>query len=83
VALSIDHVAIPAGDPEAAARFLGELLGLDVAPDGPDGEFWCLRLDGKAALLFAPAPAPAPAHHVALRVGADEFDDIVIRLRSR
>jgi catechol 2,3-dioxygenase-like lactoylglutathione lyase family enzyme len=81
--VSIDHVAIPSRDPESAAQFLADLLGLEVTPEGPDGELRSVPLDGKATLLFASAPMPVPAQHVALRVGADDFDDVVLRLRAR
>jgi catechol 2,3-dioxygenase-like lactoylglutathione lyase family enzyme len=80
---SIDHVAIPAQDPEAASRLLGGILGLEVVSDGPDGEFRSLRFEGRAALLFAPAGGPVFPHHVAFRVGPEEFDEIVLRLRAR
>jgi catechol 2,3-dioxygenase-like lactoylglutathione lyase family enzyme len=83
VPISIDHVAVPVRNPENAARFLGELLGLEVVTDGPEGEFRSLRLDGGAALLFTPADAPIVSHHLALRVGPREFDAVVLRLRQR
>jgi len=34
MALSIDHIAVPVRNPEDAARFLGEALGVEAAPDG-------------------------------------------------
>jgi catechol 2,3-dioxygenase-like lactoylglutathione lyase family enzyme len=80
---SIDHLAIPVRDPDAASQLLGGILGLEAAPDGPDGEFRTLRLDGNAAVLFARAAAPVFPHHVAFRVGPREFDEIVHRLRAR
>jgi catechol 2,3-dioxygenase-like lactoylglutathione lyase family enzyme len=79
---SIDHIAIPARAPERAARFLADLLGIDVTPEGPDGEFMSVRLGGDAMLLFVPASAPIPAYHIALRVAAREFDEVVRRLRA-
>jgi catechol 2,3-dioxygenase-like lactoylglutathione lyase family enzyme len=83
MAIGIDHVAIPVRDPEAASRFLGDLLGLEALPDGPDSEFRSLRLDGGVALLFACGDPPVYPHHVALRVDPKEFDEILLRLHSR
>jgi catechol 2,3-dioxygenase-like lactoylglutathione lyase family enzyme len=69
-------------DPDAASRFIGELLGLEPASDGPDGELRSLRLDRGALLLFAPAASVSP-HHLALRVSPGEFEEILQRLRAR
>lgn len=79
----IDHVAIPVRSPEAAARFLGALLGIEAAPDGPDGELRSLRLDADAMLLFTPADSAVFSHHLALRVDPKAFDEVVARLRER
>ena len=78
----IDHVAIPVRIPADAARFLGGLLGLEAAPDGPDGELRSLRLDADAMLLFAPADAPVASHHLALRVDPTMFEKVVLRLSA-
>src|ERR687885_2314123 len=40
VPVSIDHLALPAADAEASARWFAEILGLAAPlPDGPDEEF--------------------------------------------
>jgi len=83
VAVTIDHVAIPARDPASAARFLADLLDLEVEADGQEGEFQSLRLGAGAALLFVPAAAPIVPCHIALRVERAELDAVVIRLRAR
>jgi len=39
VPASIDHLALPAADAEASARWFAEILGLAATlPDGPDEE---------------------------------------------
>ena len=83
VPIWLDHVAVPVRSPEAAARFLGSLLGIEPTVDGPDGELGSLRLDADAMLLFMPAEAPVFSHHVALRVDPKAFDEVVTRLRAR
>jgi catechol 2,3-dioxygenase-like lactoylglutathione lyase family enzyme len=79
--VSFDHVAIPSADCERSARFLGEILGVPVEVDGPEGEFFCLRLSGGAQVLFQPAEHPT-SHHVAFRVGDAELQALVERLRA-
>jgi catechol 2,3-dioxygenase-like lactoylglutathione lyase family enzyme len=75
----IDHVALPARDAEAAARFLGQILGVDaIRPDGPDGDMFNLAL-GEADLLFVEADH-VPSHHLAFRVAEPEFRAVVARL---
>jgi catechol 2,3-dioxygenase-like lactoylglutathione lyase family enzyme len=67
MSITIDHVGIPAADPEASARFLGQILGEgDTSPDGPDGEMVNLSI-GHGALTYFELPAHEP-HHVAFRV---------------
>jgi catechol 2,3-dioxygenase-like lactoylglutathione lyase family enzyme len=77
----IDHVAIPARDPRAAAQFLGKLLGIEPLPDGPEGAFMNLLLGAGSRLLFVPSDSVHP-QHLALKVGPNEFEQIVARLRA-
>jgi catechol 2,3-dioxygenase-like lactoylglutathione lyase family enzyme len=76
-----DHVAVPSRDPEASARFLGQILGAAIERDGPEDEFVCLRLADRVQILFAAATEVA-RHHLAFRVTADEFESVVQRLRA-
>jgi catechol 2,3-dioxygenase-like lactoylglutathione lyase family enzyme len=80
--VTIDHVAIPCRDIAASARFLAEMLGLEVEPEGAEGEFFCIPLGAGARLLFQPAEQPAP-QHIAFHVGDGEFAEVVRRLRGR
>ena len=77
--IAFDHLQVPCSDPEATARWLGEILGVTVERDGADGEFACLRLDARVQLLFTADPAPAPLHF-ALRASPSELATIVGRL---
>lgn len=67
MSITIDHVGIPAADPEASARFLCEILGEgDTSAEGPEGEMVNLSV-GDGALTYFELPAHEP-HHVAFRV---------------
>ncbi|MGH9124540.1 MAG: VOC family protein [Acidimicrobiales bacterium] len=83
---TIDHVGIPATDPEAAASFLAWVLGEGVVrADGPPGDggrdMFSLFLDGWS-LAYVRVPQPA-RQHLAIRVGEGTFDAAVERLTGR
>jgi catechol 2,3-dioxygenase-like lactoylglutathione lyase family enzyme len=82
MSIAIDHVGIPAADPWAAARFLGEILAEgEVTPEGPDGEMASLSI-GDGSLTYFGLAAHEP-HHVALRVPAPVLAGAIGRLRQR
>jgi catechol 2,3-dioxygenase-like lactoylglutathione lyase family enzyme len=83
---AIDHVGIPAADPEAAGTFLAWVLGEGrVVPDGPPDDdsrdMFSLVLDGWS-LAFVRAPQPVPLH-LAIRVLPETFTAAVARLGER
>lgn len=82
---AIDHVGIPAADPEAAGTFLAWVLGEGrVVPDGPPddaGDMFSLVLDGWS-LAFVRAPQPVPLH-LAIRVAPEAFTAAIARLGER
>jgi catechol 2,3-dioxygenase-like lactoylglutathione lyase family enzyme len=81
--IALDHVAIPARDVVASARFLSEVLGLAPAtPEGPDAEMRWLAVGESGALLYTPADTVA-GQHVAFRVDRETFAGVVGRLRAR
>jgi len=84
VSVKIDHLALPATNAEASARWLAEILDLEPPrPDGPDGDIFNVSLGaGSASLLFVTDPSVA-GHHVAFAVTEAQFGAIVNRLRSR
>jgi catechol 2,3-dioxygenase-like lactoylglutathione lyase family enzyme len=76
---TIDHVALPARDAEAAARHLARVLGVeDPTPAGPDGDIFSVSLAG-CGVLFAEAQE-VPGHHLAFRVAEGDFSALVERL---
>lgn len=86
MAVTIDHVGIPARDPEAAGTFLAWVLGEGaVVPDGPPdeepGDMFSLVLDGwSLALVRVEDPAPL---HLAFRVAPAAFGAAVARPADR
>ena len=82
----IDHVGIPATDPEAAGTFLAWVLGEgSVVPDGPPDEepggMFSLLLDGwSLALVRVPQPGPV---HLAIRVAPEAFTAAIGRSGER
>jgi catechol 2,3-dioxygenase-like lactoylglutathione lyase family enzyme len=81
--IAIDHIAIPARDVVASARFLSEILGVASAvARGPEGEMRWLAVGESGALLFTPADTVA-SQHVAFRVDEVTFAGVVDRLRAR
>jgi catechol 2,3-dioxygenase-like lactoylglutathione lyase family enzyme len=80
--ITFDHVGIPAPDPEASARFLGEIVGEGVTtPEGPDGDMFNLSV-GQRALTYFEAPVRDP-HHIAFRVTVSTFSGAIARLQAR
>jgi catechol 2,3-dioxygenase-like lactoylglutathione lyase family enzyme len=82
----IDHVGIPATDPEAAGALLAWVLGEgSVVPDGPpdddSGDMFSLVLDGWS-LTFVRVPQPAPLH-LAIRLAPEAFTAAIGRLGER
>jgi catechol 2,3-dioxygenase-like lactoylglutathione lyase family enzyme len=83
---TIDHVGIPATDPEAAGTYLAWVLGEgNVVPAGPpgddSGDMFSLVLDG-CSLAFVQMPRPAPLH-LAIRVAPETFTAAIERLGER
>lgn len=77
----LNHIAVPARDAEATARFLGDLLSVPVERDGAEDEFPCIRLSNGVQILFQQA-TPVHPHHVAFQVSPEDFEAVVARLRS-
>ena len=79
---AIDHIGIPAAEPWAAARFLGEILAAgEVEPDGPAASGQPQNR-GPFSLSYFGLPSHEP-YHVALRVTGPLLADVIGRLRQR
>jgi len=83
VSVAIDHLALPATNAEASARWFAEILGLPPpVAEGPDEDMYSVALSGAGTVLFVAEPS-VPGHHVAFGVTEPEFAAIVERLRQR
>lgn len=81
MSVSLDHILIPATDKQAAARFLADILGLEVndrSAGSPPGRFAVVQV-GETSIDFDTA-GEVRSHHCAFRVSEPEFDAILARL---
>jgi catechol 2,3-dioxygenase-like lactoylglutathione lyase family enzyme len=77
--IELDHFIVSAKDARAAARRLGELLGVAWAERGI-GPFSPVYVNDGLTLDFIDDPGPFPVEHFCFRVGDAEFDAILARL---
>lgn len=80
--LQIDHLAVDARDVDSSAQFLAKILGAGApVPEGADDDMRRIDLDHGSFVLFSPSSAPQFSH-VAFKVDAKQFNDVVTRLGS-
>ena len=79
--LHLDHVTIPSRDKVAAAKLLADLLGVPWAETGI-GPFSPVYVSDGLTLDFDQTDEPFPILHYCFRVGQEEFDAILGRIRT-
>ena len=79
--VQLDHTIVSARDPRAAAKRLGELLGVPWAESGV-GPFSPVYVNDGLTLDFIDDASDFPIQHLCFRVSEDEFDAILARIRS-
>lgn len=79
--IELDHLIVPVADAAAAARRLGELLGVPYGK-AAIGPFHAVYLSDSVTLDFDSWPEPVPAQHYALRVDEASFERLVARLQA-
>jgi catechol 2,3-dioxygenase-like lactoylglutathione lyase family enzyme len=79
MAAELNHTIVPAHDPEASARFLADILGLQVGP--PVSHFTPVTLANGVTLDFD-AYDKVDEHHYAFLVSAEEFETAFARLQD-
>jgi catechol 2,3-dioxygenase-like lactoylglutathione lyase family enzyme len=80
--IELDHLMVPARDRVASAKLLAELLGVPWSESGI-GPFSPVFVSDGLTLDFDEWTDPLPAIHYCFRVGPDEFDAILARMRDR
>lgn len=81
MAVELDHFIVSARDKVAAARKLGELLGVPWAASGI-GPFAPVYLNDGLTLDFIQTDEPFPVEHFCFRVSDAAFDAILARIRA-
>ncbi|MFJ5058209.1 VOC family protein [Streptomyces nigra] len=76
----LDHTIVAAHDKQASARFLADVLGLEVGPRY--GPFVPVRIPNGVTLDFLDSPGAVTPQHYAFLVAEDEFDAIFARIRQ-
>lgn len=78
--IQLDHTIVPSRDKEQAARFFARIFDLHYV--GPSGPFVVVRVNDTLTFDFDDRWPSFEPHHYAFRVGADEFEAILARVRA-
>ncbi|MFE2039903.1 VOC family protein [Streptomyces sp. NPDC059477] len=78
--VQLNHTIVAAHDKHASARFLADLLGLQVGPEF--GPFVPVEIPGGVTLDYADTSGTITAQHYAFLVSEDDFDTIFGRIRQ-
>lgn len=81
MAVHLDHTIVPARDPQASARFAADVLGLPEPRQV--GRFCVVETANGVQLDFMAAGGPVVSQHYAFRIGEDDFDAVLRRIRAR
>lgn len=79
--VELDHVVVPVHDRNAAAKRLGELLGVRWNPHAGNG-FAFVHVNDGVTLAFSETADAYPVHHVCFRVDPPTFEAIFARIRG-
>ncbi|MEV6760595.1 VOC family protein [Streptomyces sp. NPDC051105] len=78
--VNLNHTIVAAHDKHASARFLADILGLEVSPEY--GPFVPVALPNGVTLDYMESPGNIPPQHYAFLVSEDDFDEIFTRVRD-
>ncbi|GGS89533.1 VOC family protein [Streptomyces chromofuscus] len=78
--VQLNHTIVAAHDKEASARFLADLLGLEVSP--PYGPFTPVEIPNGVTLDYMNTPGDIAPQHYAFLVSEADFDTIFTRIRQ-
>ncbi|MEV7000048.1 VOC family protein [Streptomyces sp. NPDC093982] len=78
--VQLNHTIVAARDKQASARFLADILGLEVSPQY--GPFIPVEIPNGVTLDYLDSPGTITTQHYAFLVSEDEFDTIFGRIRE-
>ncbi|MFI6564826.1 VOC family protein [Streptomyces sp. NPDC050534] len=78
--VQLNHTIVAAHDKQTSARFLADILGLEVSPQY--GPFVPVRIPNGVTLDYMDADGEITPQHYAFLVSEDEFDAIFGRIRG-
>ena len=78
--VQLNHTIVAAHDKKASARFLADILGLEVSPQY--GPFIPVEIANGVTLDYADSSATITPQHYAFLVSEDDFDTIFGRIRE-
>ncbi|WP_328424131.1 VOC family protein [Streptomyces sp. NBC_00443] len=78
--VQLNHTIVAAHDKKASARFLADILGLEVSPQY--GPFIPVEIPNGVTLDYLDSPGTITTQHYAFLVSEDEFDTIFGRIRE-
>jgi catechol 2,3-dioxygenase-like lactoylglutathione lyase family enzyme len=78
--IELNHTIVPARDPQAAAQFLADILGLPVDP--PVAHFTPVTLSNQVTLDYDQSD-DFEGHHYAFLLGDEEFDAAFARIQGQ
>jgi catechol 2,3-dioxygenase-like lactoylglutathione lyase family enzyme len=81
MAVLLNHTIVAARDPEASARFLVEILGLEEP--GRYGPFTVVETANVVSLDFLRSDGDITPQHYAFLISESEFDEIFGRIKDR
>ncbi|AZQ37031.1 VOC family protein [Streptomyces cyaneochromogenes] len=76
----LNHTIVAAHDKKASARFLADILGLEVSPQY--GPFIPVEIPNGVTLDYLESPGAITPQHYAFLVSEDDFDTIFDRIRK-
>ncbi|MFC8091549.1 VOC family protein [Streptomyces sp. NPDC057301] len=78
--VQLNHTIVAAHDKKASARFLADILGLEVSPQY--GPFIPVEIPNGVTLDYLDSAGTITTQHYAFLVSEDEFDTIFGRIRE-
>lgn len=78
--VQLNHTIVAAHDKKASARFLADILGLEVSPQY--GPFIPVEIPNGVTLDYLDSPGAITTQHYAFLVSEAEFDTILGRIRE-